>query len=74
MRRLPLCTLRALALPALLVAFLVAAQQCEAPGAEAASPLQSSQTRTVDWYYWLDTGYPQIQRPAWTAREWPRRW
>ena len=62
MRRLALCTLRALALPALLVAFLVAAQQCEAPRAEAAPPLQSSQTRTVDWYYWLDTGYPRIQR------------
>ena len=29
---------------------------------EAAQPAQSSQTRTVDWYYWLDTGYPQIQR------------
>ena len=38
------------------------AQQCEEPRAEAAPPLQSSQTRTVDWYYWLDTGYPQIQR------------
>ena len=62
MRRLALRTLRALALPALLVAFLVGAQKCEEPGAEAAPPLQSSQTRTVDWYYWLDTGYPQIQR------------
>ena len=32
------------------------------PRAEAAPPAQSSQTRTVDWYYWLDTGYPRIQR------------
>ena len=30
--------------------------------ADAAPPRQSSQTRTVDWYYWLDTGYPRIQR------------
>ena len=29
---------------------------------EAAPQPQSSQVRDVDWYYWLDTGYPRIQR------------
>ena len=53
---------RPLVLLAAIVSLAVLAQQCQEPRAEAASPLQSSQTRTVDWYYWLDTGYPQIQR------------
>ena len=38
------------------VAALVVMQRPES--AEA----QSSQSRDVDWYYWLDTGYPRIQR------------
>ena len=29
---------------------------------EAAPQPQANQTRNVDWYYWLDTGYPRIQR------------
>ena len=62
MRRLLLCALRPLTLLLAIVSLAVLAQQCEEPRAEAAPPLQSSQTRTVDWYYWLDTGYPQIQR------------
>ena len=61
-RRLIVHCRRPLVLLAAIVSLAVVAQQCEEPGAEAASPLQSSQTRTVDWYYWLDTGYPQIQR------------
>ena len=61
-RRLIVHTLRPLVLLAAIVGLAVVAQQCQEPRAEAAPPLQSSQTRTVDWYYWLDTGYPQIQR------------
>ena len=61
-RRLIVHCRRPLVLLAAIVSLAVVAQQCEEPRAEAAPPLQSSQTRTVDWYYWLDTGYPQIQR------------
>ena len=61
-RRLIVHTLRPLTLLLAIVSLAVIAQQCEEPGAEAAPPLQSGQTRTVDWYYWLDTAYPQIQR------------
>ena len=53
---------RPLVLLAAIVGLTVLAQQCEEPRAEAAPPSQSSQTRTVDWYYWLDSGFPQIQR------------
>ena len=45
---------RPLVLLAAVVGLTVLAQQCEEPRAEAAPPSQSSQTRTVDWYYWLD--------------------
>ncbi len=61
-RRLIVHTLRPLTLLLAIVSLAVVAQQCEEPEAEAAPPLQSAQTRTVDWYYWLDTAYPQIQR------------
>ena len=61
-RRLIVHCLRPLSLLVAIVSLAVIAQQCEEPRAEAVPPLQSSQTRTVDWYYWLDTGYPQIQR------------
>ena len=61
-RRLIVHTLRPLVLLAAIVGLAVVAQQCEEPRTEAAPPLQSSQTRTVDWYYWLDTGNRQIQR------------
>ena len=30
--------------------------------AQASPPAQSSQTRTLDWFYWLDTGLRKIQR------------
>ena len=30
--------------------------------AEASLPKQSAQTRTVDWFYWLDDGHNRIQR------------
>ena len=61
-RRLIVHCRRPLVLLVAIVSLAVLAQQCQEPRAEAAPPLQSCQTRTVDWYYWLDTGYPQIQR------------
>ena len=60
--RLILHPLRPLAVLVIIVALAVAAQQCEGPAAEAAPHPQSSQSRTVDWYYWLDTAFPRIQR------------
>ena len=30
--------------------------------AEASPPAQSSQTRTIDWFYWLDDGHNRIRR------------
>ena len=62
LRRLTLPSLRALALAIAATVMLIISLQVWGPDAEAGPSRQASQTRTVDWYYWLDTGYPQIQR------------
>jgi len=62
LRRISLHTLKSLALALLAVGALVLSAQLCGPGAEAVAPAQAKQTRTVDWYYWLDTGTRQIQR------------
>ena len=62
LRRLTLHSLHALALAIAATVMLIISVQVCGPDAEAGPSRQASQTRTVDWYYWLDTGYPQIQR------------
>ena len=62
LRRLTLHSLRALALAIAAMVMLIISVQVCGPDAEAGPSRQASQTRTVDWYYWLDTGNRQIQR------------
>ena len=61
LRRLTLHSLRALALAIAAMVMLIISVQVCGPDAEAGPSRQASQTRTVDWYYWLDTGNRQIQ-------------
>ena len=62
-RRLSLNVARWLALAGILVAALALMWQCwEIAVVESSPDAQSPQNRTVDWYYWLNTGSRTIQR------------
>ena len=62
-RRLALNVARGLALAGILVVSLALLWQCwDLIVVEAAPAAQAAQTRTVDWYYWLNTGTRTIQR------------
>ncbi len=61
-RRLTVNTLKSLALAIGATALLVAGVQLCGPPAEASPTAQASQTRNVDWYYWLDTNRRVIER------------
>lgn len=61
-RRIAFHSLRSLGLAIAATAAVVAGSQLCGPSVEGAPPQQSGQSRTVDWYYWMDTGTRSINR------------